>query len=167
MKTKTLLLPLFLASGIFAVAGCGPDQHPTDPVTSSDRVAAPPTDDAPATPPVLVQPQNPPSDLVVSAMAQLKEATYETRSTISSAFDPIDRQIGDRLSLWKSNGSQFTEPAERQLQDARANASQKFKELGEATEETWNSAKDNATSALQHLQGAINDLRESDKLRRT
>jgi hypothetical protein len=167
MKTFT---STFLCAAATALIAVGCDRHhdnPADPITSTVAASGQPSGQAPATPPVLVGPQNPQSDLIAGVMAELKDSTYETRSTISAAFDPVDRQIQERVSIWKANGSQFTEPAERQLEDARANAVQKFKELGEATEQTWNTAKDNATSALMHLQGAINDLRESDKLKRT
>ncbi len=169
MKMFTLSFLCAAAAASLIAAGCDKHKDPTDPITQAPLASAPSTgqSDAPATPPVLEQPQSPASDLVVGIMQQLKESTYETRSTIAAAFDPVNRSIEARLAQWKSNGSQFTEPAERQLQDARANAAQKFKALDDATEETWNSAKDNASSALQHLQGAINDLRESDKLRRS
>ncbi|HET7536643.1 MAG TPA: hypothetical protein VFJ90_09330 [Candidatus Didemnitutus sp.] len=151
---KTLLISLLISSSA-VVAAASSNQYTNEPLLQAAPPAPNLTRPAPSSVPI--------ADMLADLNDQVKAATFENRITISNAYDPVDRHIGDTVNVWKAQGSQFTDYAERQLGDARLNAVQAFKALADATEETWTTAKDNATSALQRLQSSLNDLKDSEK----
>jgi hypothetical protein len=116
------------------------------------------------------EPEKPQADLPVrvdpaapldSLEEQLKEASFDQRGALATAFDTVNRSVEARVAELRNYGAELDDAASDNLSEARDYGRQAFRDMSLTTEETWQTARHNALMALRKIRNSLQTLQRT------
>ncbi len=117
----------------------------------------PPSDNPQADLPVRLDPSSP----LDSLEEQLKNASFDQRGALATAFDTVNRSVEARVAELRNYGAELNDAATGNLSEARDFGRQTFRDMSLTTEESWQTARHNALMALRKIRNSLETLQRT------